>query len=105
MYKAYILFTLSMIFVSMGDIVAKNWTKTNSIFQFILAIMLYASCSGCWMELLKQKGLVVATVAWAVMSIIASILIACFIYNEPLTFYKIIGILLGLTSVIILNLS
>ena len=57
------------------------------------------------MELLKQKGLIVATVAWAVMSVMASVSIACFMYHEPLTTWKIIGVILGICSVVVLNLA
>jgi len=105
MKLAYSLFFLSMIFVSVGDILAKLWTKTNVLSHFWLAILCYASCSFCWMWLLKEKGLIVATVAWAVMSIIASVTIAVVLYHETLTVVKIIGVALGLASVAILNLS
>lgn len=100
----YVYLFFSLIIISIGDYFAKKWSLTNDKVCLVSCLVCYVSCSMCWLPLLKLKGLIIATTVWSVLIIISSILVAVCM-GEPLTGFKLVGILLGIASVVMLNLN
>ena len=102
------LFIILVIIVSIlevvGDILFKEWTiKDNKLF-LILGIIAYMIATTFWAFSLKFQTLSKAVVIFGVLTVIIGVIVGVLLYKEPLTILNIIGVILGLTSIILLEI-
>ncbi|OHA46182.1 MAG: hypothetical protein A2541_00665 [Candidatus Taylorbacteria bacterium RIFOXYD2_FULL_36_9] len=88
----------------LGDILFKEWTIHNKKLLLITGVISYMIATIFWAFSIKYQNLSKAVVIFAVLTLIIGVLIGVFIYKEELTSLNIIGIILGLASIILLEI-
>ena len=100
-----LLIILSAASVTAGDFFAKYWSiNTRSVF-YVLAIMGYVGSSIFYIPTLLREGLIITSVLWSLLSIIGFLVVGILIFKETLTNLEIIGVMLGIASLVILSLG
>ena len=114
---AYILLLLSKIHplvsiiiaastVIVGDYFAKIWSlHTSETKYFILSVFFYGLSGVFFTPTLTKQGLVYASVIWTILSVTGFLFVGILLFKETLTFTQIIGILIGIISIVILTSS
>jgi multidrug transporter EmrE-like cation transporter len=87
-----------------GDILFKEWVIHDKKYLMALGILFYMAATIFWAFSLKYQNLSKAIVIFAVLTLIVGVLVGVFIYKEELTTLNIIGILLGLASIILIEI-
>ena len=100
----WVLIIFATIIDTLGDISSKfSAVKNNSLYLYI-AIGLYVISTFVWAISLRTNDLSKATVIFNVLNIIAVVFAGVYIFKESLTSYNIVGIVFGITSVILLSI-
>lgn len=92
------------IILTVWDIVMKKWVISDKTSIFILWMIIYTIW---WLFVaysFKFKNIAVASMIYIMVNIITLVLISWLYFKETLTIQQIIGITLGLISVIILEM-
>ncbi|MEI7480104.1 MAG: SMR family transporter [bacterium] len=87
-----------------GDILFKEWSIHNKNYMLVLGILAYTAATLFWAFSLKYQSLSKAMVIFAVLTLIVGILVGVFFYKEELSALNIVGIVIGLTSIIFLEM-
>jgi multidrug transporter EmrE-like cation transporter len=102
--KWLIPFILLMIFEIIGNIFTGLFGSIQNIFLIPFALTVYTIANYFWLQALKKgSGLARGTIYFGVGVIITTVLIGFVFFEEVITFVKIIGIITGLTSLILLS--
>ena len=102
--KWLIPFSLLMIFEIIGNFFTGLFGSIQNFLLVPLVLFIYTLANYFWLQALKRgSGLARGTVYFGVTVIIITILIGSVFYEEALTFIKIIGIVLGITSLLLLS--
>lgn len=100
-----LLLVLSAASVVTGDYFAKYWSiHTRNIF-FVLALICYIGSSVFYIPTLLKEGLIVTSLIWSVLSIIGFLAVGFFVFKETLSTRETIGVILGVASLLILNIK
>ncbi len=100
---------LTVIFLSLVGVLGDSFIKSagqNARYEkiyFCIGALLYASTAFGWLYAMKHYKLGVLGVIYAVTTTMALILIDAAFFNETITFHEVIGILLGILSLVVLN--
>jgi multidrug transporter EmrE-like cation transporter len=98
------LFTVSAVFVGVGDYLAKKWSLMPGWSFCTGALTCYFISSFFYLLTLTRKGLVVSCVIWSISSIVAFLFVGLIIFHESLSGMQLIGVILGTISLILLSL-
>jgi multidrug transporter EmrE-like cation transporter len=101
----FVLILIGAIIVTVGDIVLKKWVMTNSFFLYFLGIFFYLIGASFLALSYKYKNIAVASVIFIMLNIFILSLVSWLYFKEPLSQLQIIGIILGLSSVVILEVA
>jgi small multidrug resistance pump len=100
---------LIMIFLSgfavIGDYflkIAGNGPKYVNYRYFLIGMFVYALCAFGWFFIMKHVKLSTIGVVYSISTVILLALVGFFVFNEQLSLYDIIGIVLGIISILIL---
>lgn len=91
--------------LTVGDILMREWSETNTMELFKIAMLLYLIGMVILIYSYKYKKLLVATVIMALFNTSSMLIIDVFIYKESLTKLKIAALLLAIATAIILESS
>ena len=91
--------------ITVGDILMREWSETNTMEWFTIGILLYLIGMVILIYSYKYKKILVATVIMALFNKSSMLIIDVFIYKESLTKLKIAAVLLAIVTVIILESS
>jgi multidrug transporter EmrE-like cation transporter len=96
---------LSGVFFAIGEFMSKKFALNPKISFVLLMLASYILGSLAWLPAILQKNqLSIVGVMWSVLSVISTILIGVLIFNEKLSQFGVIGIALGIISVILLSI-
>jgi multidrug transporter EmrE-like cation transporter len=87
-----------------GDVLFKEWIIHNKKSLLLIGVVFYMLATVIWAFSLKYQSLSKAVVIFAVLTLIVGVLVGVFFYKEPLTTLNIIGIVLGLASIVLIEL-
>lgn len=94
-----------MIFYAAGEILAKIFANTPSTKTGIMAVVFYTLNAMCFLPAIKKfNSLSVLGTIWNVCYVIVTLIVGIFIFHEPLTTIKVVGLIFGLVSIILLSL-
>lgn len=88
-----------------GDYLAKSWSLNLKTNYFILALVFYFAAGLFYAPTLLKEKLVITSVIWSVLSIIGFLFVGLVIFRETLTSIQILGVVLGVLSLIILAIA
>jgi multidrug transporter EmrE-like cation transporter len=86
-----------------GDIIMKKWVLTNSPMLYFYGMLVYTFALNFVALSFKYKNISVATIIFILVNVISFVLINWFYFGEKLNTMQMIGIGLGLASVIVLE--
>lgn len=87
-----------------GDIFFKKWSLENKNTMLMIGLFVYFIGSLFWAFSLKYDYLSRAITVFTVLNLIAVILVGVLYFNETLTLQNKIGILMGVLSIILIEL-
>lgn len=93
------------IILTVGDIVSKVWVEKGNMWFYWIGLTIYMIGMNFLMQSFKFKNIAVASMIFVLFNIITLSLISWFYFKEKLSVIEIIGICLGLASVIILEIK
>lgn len=100
-----ILLFIGGIVLTIGDIIMKNWVITNKYFYFGLGIIIYIIANCILAYCFKFKNIAVASMILVIFNIVTLSIISIVCFKEKLTIVQITGMILGLISVLVLEMS
>lgn len=100
-----VLLLIAGIIVTFGDIIMKNWVVSNDYNLYAIGMMIYLIGLNFLAQSYKYKNIAVASIIFVIFNIVILSIVSWFYFKEKLSTFEIIGIVLGLTSVVILELS
>lgn len=91
------------IILTFGDIIMKRWIGNNNRYLFALGIIVYL-CGTIFLAFsFKYKNIAVASMMMIIFNILLLTVLTYLYFKEPLNLKQMIGIAVGILSVIILE--
>ena len=102
--KPWVIFLCGLVlFESLADVFAKEFSLHNKLWMAVVSIALYVVANSSWlMSLRDQSTLTVSANIFSVSSGILALLIGVFLYGEALSIRQGAGVALGILSLILL---
>lgn len=102
---AFILLLIGGIILTIGDIVMKKWVTNNNYVFYIVGLIVYLIGLNFLAQSFKYKNIAVASVIFVIFNVVTLSLVSWLYFKETLSLFQIIGIVLGICSVIILEIA
>ncbi len=102
---ALILLLLGGIIVTVGDIFMKKWVSTDSHIFYIIGIIIYLIGVNFLAFSFKTKNIAVASVIFVIFNVSIISVVSWLYFKEALSLMQVLGILLGLVSIIVLEMA
>jgi len=103
MNKWIIPLSLLIIFEAIADIFAKNWSIQRATWIAIVSLIFYVIANSFWLFALKNGAqLGRGAIIFSVVSAVIAILLGLIFYKEPVSKLQIVGLTLGVISIIFL---
>ncbi|MDB5188080.1 MAG: hypothetical protein JWO50_600 [Candidatus Kaiserbacteria bacterium] len=97
--------TISALFFAAGEFLSKKFALNPGWVLFTLFILVDIVSAASWLPAIYEKNQLSTTgVIWSIVSLVATIGIGVFAFNERLTLVQSIGVALGGVSIILLSL-
>jgi multidrug transporter EmrE-like cation transporter len=90
--------------MTIGDVIMKKWIQNQSISDFWIGFLAYMAGMICLAHSFKYKNIAVASMLLVIFNVIALVIISHVVFQEKLSVQQMVGIIVGLVSVIILEL-
>jgi len=100
-----ILLAIGGLILTFGDLVMKKWVINNNIYFYIIGLIIYLIGLNFLAQSFKYKNIAIASTIFVIFNVVLLSIFSWFYFKEKLSTFEIIGIVLGLTSIIILELS
>lgn len=98
------LITIAVLIETAADVLFKKWSGTSNTWFFVIAMVVYLVGTALWAFSLKYDFLSRAISMFTVLNMILVTLAGVLIFNEHLSFTNKIGFVLGLISIVLLQL-
>jgi len=99
MIKWILPLSLLIVFESLADIFAKNWSINKTIWLAVASLFLYLVANSFWLFALKNgAGLGRGAVIFSVSSAIIAVILGVLFYKEEVSRLQMIGFALGIAS-------
>jgi len=89
--------------LTIGDIFMKKWVVTGNNILYLYGFLIYAFALNFVALSFKCKNIAVATIIFVLINVISLTLVSWFYFQEKLSVTQLIGMGLGIASVIILE--
>ena len=93
------------IVLTAGDIIMKKWIAGGGVIVYGIGLVIYLVGMVFLSQSYKFKNIAVASLAMVIINIITLLIISWLFYHEQLSVLQLIGVTLGLMSVVILELA
>ena len=101
----FLIFLLSMVFYGLGEYFSKGFANTSSSKSAVFALLSYMAGAATWLPALKRlNSLSILGTIWNVGYMIITLCLGIYVFGEPLTTIKIVGLIFGLISIILLSI-
>lgn len=100
----YILIILVTFFEIIADFLFKKWTILNNKFFLIIGVLAYTVSTIIWAFSLREESLSKAISIFTILSLLAVVLMGVLIFGEKLSTINILGIILGVASIILVSI-
>jgi drug/metabolite transporter (DMT)-like permease len=99
-----LLLVLAALGVAFGDYFAKLWSMNPNNYWYALALVGYSSVGIFYLPTLLKNGLVITSVIYSILAIVAFLVVGLVVFNETLTARQIAGVSIGIVSLLILSI-
>jgi multidrug transporter EmrE-like cation transporter len=93
------------IILTVGDILMKKWVNTHSTLFYIIGLIVYLIGLNFLAQSFRFKNIAVASVIFVIFNVVTLSIVSWLYFKETLSTLQIIGIILGITSVVVLELA
>lgn len=100
----FALILLAVILEIIGDVLFKKWSIENKNILLVIGFVIYIIGGFFWAFSLKYEYLSKAITVFTVLNLVIVALIGILIFKEDLSFINKIGILIGILSVVLVEL-
>lgn len=100
-----LLISLAALYGILGDLFAKYWALNRTATFWILTVVFYCLSGIIFMPSLLKEGLIIAAMIWVLVSAIGFLFLGIVVFKETLTTLQMLGVFLGIASLIMLNLG
>ncbi|MEK6957596.1 MAG: SMR family transporter [archaeon] len=101
---AIILLAIGGIILTVGDIVMKQWVQTDKVWLYVLGLGIYLIGLNFLAQSFKSKNIAVASVIFVIFNVVTLSIVSWIYFKEQLSGMQIAGIMLGLSSIVVLEL-
>jgi multidrug transporter EmrE-like cation transporter len=98
------LITLAVFFEVIGDVLFKYWSINSKTTFIVIGVLIYSIGTIIWAYSLKFDLLSKQITIFTVLNLIAVVLVGFFLFKEEVSIVNMIGITLGVISVILVQL-
>lgn len=105
MNVAIILLIVGGLILTAGDILMKKWVSTKSYLFYFIGLAVYLIGLNFLAQSFKFKNIAVASVIFVIINVVTLSFVSWFYFKESLSIFQIIGICLGIASIIMLELA
>ncbi len=91
--------------LTIGDIVMKKWVTNNEIHLFIIGLLVYLIGLIFLSYSFKYKNIAIASVIFITFNVLTLSLISWIYFKETLSPYQLVGIVMGIGSILMLELE
>ncbi|MFA5051543.1 MAG: SMR family transporter [Patescibacteria group bacterium] len=100
-----ILLLLGGVILTAGDLFMKQWVNSNRRLFYIIGLVIYMVGMLFLAQSFKHKNIAVASVVFVLFNVVTLAVVSWLYFKEGLSGWQIAGIVLGLASVVVLELS
>ena len=100
----YILVIIAVIFEVIADILFKYWTINTKNLLLVGGVILYSIGTVIWAFSLKYEYLSKAITIFTILNLVVVVLVGLIVFKEDLSLINKLGILLGIISVILIQI-
>jgi multidrug transporter EmrE-like cation transporter len=104
-YLAIIILAIGGILLTIGDLIMKKWVISNSWAVYVLGMVFYLFGLNFLAFSFKFKNIAVASVIFVLFNVFSLLLFSYFYFKEGLSTFEIIGMILGITAIVFLELG
>ncbi len=101
----YILILTAVLLEVAGDFFFKKWSLSDNLTTLLVGFGVYFLGGVLWALSLKYEALSKAIIIFTLLNLILVVFIGLFWFKEQISIWAKIGILLGLTSIVLLNIE
>ncbi|MEK7531092.1 MAG: EamA family transporter [Patescibacteria group bacterium] len=98
----YIVMFFNLLFSTIGDYLAKMWGLTNQNSYLYIALVVSLLTSFFYFSTIKYSSLMVGPSVLLILTLVISVAMGYFWFNERVSVTQTVGIVLGLTAVILI---
>jgi len=98
------LITFAIIFEVIGDVFFKQWSTNQKLWSLLIGLAIYAIGTIFWAISIKYELLSSAISIFTVLNLISVVLIGVLFFKESLSPVNYLGIVLGVMSIVLLEL-
>lgn len=102
---AIILLLIGGVILTIGDIFMKKWVNTNSYVFYIVGLAIYLIGLNFLAQSFKFKNIAVASVIFVIFNVVTLSIVSWLYFKETLSMMQIIGIIIGIMSIVILEIA
>ena len=104
-YIPLLLLFIGGVVLTCGDILMKKWVNTHTIYLYLVGLLIYLIGLNFLAQSFRYKNIAVASTIFVIFNVVTLLIVSWFYFKETLSIYQIVGIGLGLSSVILLELA
>ena len=88
-----------------GEYFSKRWSVDPSWWSVVVLFLCYNIGTACWLPALRTAGsLTLLGSAWCVLGMCVTITVGLAVYGEQVSGHQVIGLLMGIASIILMSL-
>ncbi|MBI5037532.1 MAG: hypothetical protein HZC01_02410 [Candidatus Kerfeldbacteria bacterium] len=91
--------------LTVGDIVMKYWVESQRRPLYVMGLIIYLGGLVFLAESFKYKNIAVASTIFVISNVTLLAIVSWLLFKEQLSWWELVGIALGITSVILLELA
>jgi multidrug transporter EmrE-like cation transporter len=101
----FVLLGIGGLILTVGDIVMKEWVVTNKSYFYVIGMVIYLVGMLFLAQSFKYKNIAVASVIFVLFNVITLSIVSWFYFNEKLSSLEMAGMVMGLVSIILLEIG
>ncbi len=101
----FLLLLVGGVILTAGDLFMKQWVQSNRRLFYVIGLVIYLVGMLFLAQSFRHKNIAVASVIFVLFNVITLTVVSWLYFKEGLTAWQIFGILLGLASVAVLELT
>lgn len=102
---ALVFVILGGISLTIGDLIMKKWIANGGLIIYVLGLVVYLVGMIFLSQSFRFKNIAVASMLLVIFNVVCLVIVSWIFYHEKLTWIQIVGILIGMLSVVLLEIE